>query len=170
MAALAGAELTLTPPPVTRISRCRARGSGGTPVALVTVLWGRVRSGGPSRDLPRCRGTSPGNLPDLHKASWSAFAHSCEIRVSKTIWKSEGLLQHAGRPGVLTGNEGYDRAWIAGTPGSPGAVNVILRVSRRIEVDYAGDVVHVDTARGDVCCNQRAGLAGSELRQCSVAL
>ena len=40
--------------------------------------------------------------------------------------------------------------------GAADAVNVAFRLVRKIEVDYMGDAVHIDTTGSDVCSHQGA--------------
>src|SRR4029077_17520337 len=50
-----------------------------------------------------------------------------------------------------------------------GAMDVVLVLPRWIEVDHVRDVVWVESARRDVRCDERRGLAALELRERTLA-
>ena len=53
---------------------------------------------------------------------------------------------------------------------APYPVHIRFRYVGKIEVDDVADAFHVDAAGSDVCSNERAHLACSELSQCSIPL
>ena len=85
--------------------------------------------------------------------------------------RDPGLVVHAGeQPHLARLDEREHRARGAGPRGAPGAVQVVLRVVRRIEVHDQVDVVDVNPARGDVGGDQHPRVAGGKAGQRALAL
>src|SRR4051812_28170975 len=82
----------------------------------------------------------------------------------------ERLLQLAHRPGDLGADQGDHRAVGTGATGAARAVDVVLLVRGRVEVDDAADGIDVDAAGGDVGGDERLCLTAREVRERTLAL
>ena len=82
----------------------------------------------------------------------------------------EIFLQTLDRSLLVTGHETDDRSRGARTCRAPGAMQVVLVVRRRIEVDDRTDRVDVDAPCGDVGCDQRLGATLRERLEGTVPL
>ena len=75
-----------------------------------------------------------------------------------------GLTQHVLRtPDLTGGGDEDDGAFVAGTCGTTRAVQVVLGIARRIDLQDEVDVVDVDAACSDIGCDEEVDLAFLEV-------
>jgi hypothetical protein len=82
--------------------------------------------------------------------------------------ESSGELAHL--VALAGAHERHSHAAVAGSPGSPDAVNVGVMVRGGVEVDHVRDAVDVDPTCGEVGRDERVHASGLKPRQGSVAL
>ena len=84
--------------------------------------------------------------------------------------QTEGRLQLADLAAVVLGHERHHDARCPRSTGATRTMEVVLGVSREIEVNDARDVVDVNTASGDIRRDERLHPPSRERRECLLAL
>ena len=97
------------------------------------------------------RGTTPG-VGDHRVARHGLDRYRVDTGVAQLVLHGAALVREG---------EGDDGAGLAGPGGTARAVQVVLVVRRRVDLEHHGDVVHVDAASGDI--------GGDEDRESAVA-
>ena len=77
--------------------------------------------------------------------------------------QAERPLDRAGRANLVRGDYRDDCAVRACTACAPGAVNVVLVVTWRVEMKHAGDVLYMYAPGCDVGGDENAGRSGVEV-------
>ena len=128
--------------------------TGGAGPGRLARLATRAAAGEPARPTTRSRSTA--SCPDHYPVADRGDAR--------------GLLKAGQRVHLARLDEREHRPGGAGTSRTPGAMQVVLRVVRRVEVHDQVDVVDVDPTRSDVGGHQHARVTGREAGERALTL
>src|SRR5262245_54982697 len=114
---------------------------------LMPRLWAAVR---------RVRGLPVGWPGPVHRR---AFAHLGGWGLHPRDALAGEALNRAGRLAINGRDDRYRGAAAAGATSSADSMHVVVGMMRYVEIQNVTDFGNIQTARGDVRCNQQLGLA-----------
>jgi len=71
---------------------------------------------------------------------------------------------------IIVGQEADRFAHGLGTAGTADTVHIILGMTGEVIINHVGDALHIDSASGDVGCDENADTSGLKILQCTKTL